>query len=816
MIGKTVLHYKVEAKLGQGGMGEVYRAQDTRLGREVALKFLPASYHYDLDRRSRFFQEARVLSSLQSPNIAAIYDIGEFEETSFIVMEFVKGDTVAARIQRGPLPITDSIDVAMQVTEALRETHQLGIIHRDLKSSNIMMTDRGVVKLVDFGLAKVTEQRHSDNDRTVPLGQETAVGVVAGTVSYMSPEQALGRQVDARSDLFSLGVVIYEMTTGRLPFEGSSATEIIDKILHEEIPALARFNYQVPARLEQLVRKAMERDAEFRYQTARDMYIDLHALRRELSGSGRIVPGSQPLQEHAATAVLSAGTAPSEPLNQVSANGNSIQNGVAVLTFTNITREPADEWIGSGIAETVTADLKNVHGISVIGRERIFEILKNRSGELTEADDKAAIEIGRRIGASWIVSGGYQRIGELIRITARAVSVDTGVLARSVKIDGKISEIFNLQDRIVYELSQGLNLKLGHSEMLEIERDETTSVEAYEDYSRGVMNLRMATRDSMDRAIYLFEKAIEHDPNYARAWGALGAAYNLKGGFLAMPELSEKAVELLRKSILLNPRIADAHQWLGSAYLSMRRLDDAVAAVQEAIKLEPDDAGAHAQLARIYWMGKGMVDEAIKELKQAIQLNTEGGYSYLQLSLLYIIKGDYKNAEDIALKAVELQEKHLSGAEGLNLVGSHSRLGSAYYMQGRYDEAISEFQKEIDSFAASDHALRDRSMIELYEKQGAAYLRKGNPEQAEAKFAVAIKLYGERLARGADDPFTRYYMACLYSLKGETDQAIKLLEKTISEIREINIIRAGSDPDFDNIRAEPGFQALMNSTRAAI
>ncbi|HKF58681.1 MAG TPA: protein kinase [Blastocatellia bacterium] len=812
MIGKTVLHYKVEARLGQGGMGEVYRAQDTRLGREVALKFLPASYHYDLDRRSRFFQEARVLSSLQSPNIAAIYDIGEFEDTSFIVMELVRGDTVASRLHRGPLSIADSVDVAMQVTEALRETHQLGIIHRDLKSSNIMMTDRGVVKLVDFGLAKVTQQRRHDDDPTVPLGQETAVGVVAGTVGYMSPEQALGRQLDARSDLFSLGVVIYEMVAGRLPFEGSSPTEIIDGILHGEIPALGRFNYQVPARLEQLVLKAMERDLDFRYQTARDMYIDLHALRRELSGIGRVVPGSQPLQEHAPTAVLSGPA--SEPLHNANGN-NNIRNGVAVLTFTNITREPADEWIGSGIAETVTADLKNIHGISVIGRERIFEILKNRSGELAEADDNAAIEIGRRIGAAWIISGGYQRIGEVIRITARAVSVDTGVLARSVKIDGKISEIFNLQDRIVYELSQGLNLKLGHSERLEIERDETNSVEAYEDFSRGVMNLRLATRDSMDRAIYLLEKAIEHDPNYARAWGALGAAYNLKGGFLAMPELSEKAIDLLRKSIVLNPRIADAHQWLGSAYLTMRRLDEAVSAVQEAIKLEPDNAGAHAQLARIYWMGKGMVEEGIDELKQAIQLNPEAGYSYLQLSLLYIIKRDYKSAEDIAQKAVDLQEKHLSGAEGLNLVGSHGRLGYAYYMQGRYDEAITEFQKEIDFFVTSDHALKERSLIELYEKLGAAQLRKGNVDQAEAKFGVAIKLYGERLARGADDPFTRYYMACLFSLKGDAGQAVKYLEKTIAEVREINILRAASDPDFDNIRSEPAFQALMGSRRAA-
>src|SRR5437867_5549206 len=248
MTGNTVLHYRIGERLGAGGMGEVYRAEDTKLGRHVALKFLPASYQYDPDRRERFFTEARAASALRSPYTAAIYDIGEHEGTSFIVMEFVQGETLLSKIGKGPIAIVTAIDIAMQVADALDEAHSIGIVHRDIKSANLMITERGLVKVLDFGLAKVTGPLAPgrDSDQTDKLGQETVTGVVLGSVSYMSPEQALGQQVDHRSDIFSLGVVAYEMVTAQLPFTGESTTSVIDRIIHHEPQALARFNYSVP------------------------------------------------------------------------------------------------------------------------------------------------------------------------------------------------------------------------------------------------------------------------------------------------------------------------------------------------------------------------------------------------------------------------------------------------------------------------------------------------------------------------------------------------------------------------------------------
>jgi serine/threonine protein kinase/Flp pilus assembly protein TadD len=792
-------------------MGEVFRAEDTRLGRNVALKFLPASYQYDPDRRERFFKEARTASALRSPYIAAIYDIGEFEGSNFIVMELVEGELLSRMLERGPLPIFDAIGIAMQVADALDEAHSLGIVHRDIKSSNLIITDRGLVKVLDFGLAKSSGNlqppgRDSDSDPTTKLGQETVVGLVLGTVAYMSPEQALGQAVDHRSDIFSLAVVTYEMLTGQLPFNGDSSTEAIDRIVHAEPPAIARFNYNVPSELEHIVRKALEKNPNYRYQSAREMYIDLRTLQRDLDVNNRTASVGQPTTEHQATVLLTE-----KQSSQSSELMPKLENAVAVMTFSNITGEPKDEWIGSGIAETVTSDLKKVRGLSVIGRERTFEVLKDLgTGQLSDFDESVAIDVGRRLAASWILGGGYQRIGEMIRITARVIDVNTGEVVRTVKIDGNINEIFTLQDKIVYELSQGLNLELATSEITDIEVAETQSVEAYESFSRGMINLRTGSRDSLDRAIHYFEKASELDPNYAGAWAALSAAYDLKGGFLSIPELSYKAVEFAQKAIKLNPRLSHAHQFLGGAYNTLGRYDEAIQEINEAVRLEPDNAGARGSLARAYWIGKGMVEEAIVELEHAVSINPQAGYSYLQLVFLHTLVGNYTRAEAAAKPAIELQEKFISGKEGLQVVGAHTRLGYCYYRQGRYDEAIQEYEKELEFLKASDHALKERSLTELEQKLGAAYLRKGDKDTAGQHFKRAIKRFEQRLGKGSDDPFTKYYIACLYALKGDADKAVKCLGESIAPLKAINTLRAKSDPDFESLRDDPRFKALIS------
>jgi serine/threonine protein kinase/tetratricopeptide (TPR) repeat protein len=819
MTGQTIHHYKIGERLGAGGMGEVYLAEDTRLGRQVALKILPASFQYDLDRRERFLKEARAASSLSSPNITAIFDIGEYDGSSYIVMEYVEGDVLSKKIERGPLPINEAIDALMQVSDALDEAHRLGIVHRDIKSANIIITERGLAKVLDFGLAKFDAKGAtgdslqtidlSDSHPTLMLGNETSAGLVLGTVAYMSPEQALGREVDQRSDIFSLGIVAYEMLTAQMPFLGNSVTEIIDSILHREPAAISRFNYNVPPELERIVRKALEKDAAFRYQSARDLFIDLHTLRRDLEGDNRTTALNSGSTELSRTSALLDTIRPTGEIEPPP----KLENAVAIMNFSNITKEPSDDWIGAGLAETVTADLKNVKGLQVIGRERVFGTLKNLNhGSLPDFDEEFAIDVGKRLGAKWIIGGGFQRIGEMIRITVRAVEVESGALIKTGKIDGKISQIFDLQDKIVYELTEGLNVQLDTSELTEIEHDETQSVEAYENFSRGMVNLRTGSRDTLDRAIYYFERAIEHDPNYARAWAALGAVHDLKGSFLSIPELSHKAIELEKKAIELSPKLSHAYQWLGGAYNSLGRFDEAIEAITEAVRLEPNNAGAHASLARAYWIGKGMIDKGIEELQHALTLNPDQGYAYLQLAFLYTIRGDYRRAKLAARQAIELQEKFISGKEGLQVVGAHSRLGYVFYKQGLYSEAINEYEKEREFLSSSDHALRERSLIELDQKTGAAYLRKGDPESAEKYFKRALKKFDERLVKGTDDPFTKYYIACLYALKGDADQAINMLSETFIQLRALNTVRAKTDPDFDGIRDDPRFHELIGAT----
>jgi non-specific serine/threonine protein kinase len=769
-------------------MGEVYRAEDLRLGRPVALKFLPPSLKADPDSRARLLNEARAASILRSPNIAVTYDIAESDGADFIVMEYVEGETLTARLALGPLPVREAVQAGIQVADALDEAHARGIIHRDIKSANLMRTERGLVKVLDFGLAKILP---SADGHDITQAQVTMAGMVLGTVSYMAPEQALGKAVDQRADLFSLGVVLFELVSGRMPFEGSTPTEIIDRILHQEAAPVSRYASGVPAALDEVIARALEKSPAFRYQSARAIYTDLKAIAAELA----------PASASRRTSRITAAAA-SQP-------GTVVGCCVAVMTFANITRDPADDWIGTGIAETVSSDLKNVHNLTVIGRARVYDALRNLSTD-AHLNDSLAIDIGRRLGAAWVVVGGYQRMGATIRITANFVEVATGAVQRTVKVDGRIDDIFELQDKIVYELTQGLNVALQGSEVAEIEKQETRSVEAYESYARGMMNLRQATRESMDRAIAAFEDATRHDPDYAIAWAALGGAYGLKGTFMSMPDMVHKAIELERRALAIDPELADAHMWLGSSLLNLGRVDEAIAEIREAIRLEPDNGQAHQALARALWIGRGDFAAAIPEFERSIELNPEAGYSYLQVSLLLAWEGQYARAEEFSRRAVDLQEQYISGNAGLQIVGGHSRLGYVYYLQGRYADALKEYERELAFMNSSDHALRERTNIELGVRVGAAYHRQGQTEDAARHFDRAIKAFDARVAGGADDPATRYYIATLHALRGDTDRALDSLARVAALQPALTRARAARDADLERLRDDPRFQEIIH------
>jgi tetratricopeptide (TPR) repeat protein len=398
------------------------------------------------------------------------------------------------------------------------------------------------------------------------------------------------------------------------------------------------------------------------------------------------------------------------------------------------------------------------------------------------------------------VSGAYQRIGERIRITAQLVEVLNGRLLRTVKIDGQVSDIFELQDRIVFDLSRSLNVKLGKAEADAIERDETTSVEAFEAYSRGVLNLRSAGRDAIDRAIALFERAVQLDPRYAAAWAALGGAFTLKGGFLGMPQLQDKAIEPLRRALELKPTLASAHVWLGGALASRGKLEEGIASLRRAVEIEPDNADAHQALARAYWLGKGMVPEGIAELRTALAFNPEAGYTHLQLSMLEALSGNLDAAETSARHAIELQERAMSGTEGLLIVGAHARLGYVHYLRGDYDAAYAEFRRELEYVSTSDHALRERTLIELHQKLSAVHHARGEAAEAQRFGDLAIQAHARRVAAGADDAATRYYIAAVYARRGDVEHAQEHLALPLGRLPQFTRWRLQRDIDFDAIR----------------
>jgi tetratricopeptide (TPR) repeat protein len=326
-----------------------------------------------------------------------------------------------------------------------------------------------------------------------------------------------------------------------------------------------------------------------------------------------------------------------------------------------------------------------------------------------------------------------------------------------------------------------------------------------------MMNLRQATRDSMDRAIVAFEDATEHDPEYAIAWAALGNAYALKGAFLSLTEMIHKAIDIERRALSIDPELADAHMWLGMALVNLGRVDEGIASIREAIRLEPDNGQAHQALARALWVGQGDFAAALPEFERAIKLNPEAGYSYLQLALLLAWEGQYARAEEISRRAIDLQEQYISGNAGLQIVGAHSRLGYIFYLQGRYDEALKEYEREMAFINSSDHALRERTNIELNVKLGAVYLRQGRAEDAERHFERARRAFDARVARGSDDPATRYYIATMYALRGDADRAFDSFARVAQLQPALTSARMSRDLDLSDLRSDPRFEPLVRT-----
>ncbi|MBI4470247.1 MAG: protein kinase, partial [Acidobacteria bacterium] len=614
-IGRDIGPYRILSRLGSGGMGEVYLARDNRLGRQVALKLLPDYFTTDGSRVKRFQQEARAASAISHPNIATLYDIGDVDSVSYIAMEYVQGETLAAKMQAGSLDSTQVIDIGIQVAGALKEAHRKGIIHRDIKSGNIMLTPDGHVKVVDFGLARVTRTEEAALDGDGVLPATTEPGLVMGTVAYMSPEQALGRATDQRTDLFSLGIVMYEMTTGRLPFSGASGSETIDKIVHAQPEAIARFNYSVPVQLEQIIRKCLEKEPERRYQSARDLLVDLKNLKRDQkTGTAverRISRRRVVLAGLTIVTLALAGGA----LYSFKGRGEVIDS-IAVLPFANTSGDPNLDYLGDGISESITNSLSVFPKLKVIARVS----LSNYRGR--ESDPQA---LGRELGVRALLTGQVLNRGENISIVVELVDTRDNRRIWGERYNRSIRDIFAVQEDISQEISERLRLRLTGSEKQRLTKRYTDNTEAYQYYLKGRFYFNNTTvKDRYWKSIENYNKAIQIDPNYALAYSGLADSYELlttdsnTNDRVPATESMPKERTAALKALELDDTLAEAHASLGMIKVIYDwDFPGAEKEFERAIELNPGypyARGLYGYYLVIVW---GRVDDGIAELNRA-------------------------------------------------------------------------------------------------------------------------------------------------------------------------------------------------------
>jgi eukaryotic-like serine/threonine-protein kinase len=761
VIAETISHYRIIKELGAGGMGEVYLAEDTRLGRQVALKFLPASFQYDPERRTRFLSEARATSALRSPHIAAIFDIGEHDGTMFLVMEYVEGELLSAKLKRGPLPIREAIDIATQIADALAEAHALGIVHCDVKSSNLIVNERGFAKMLDFGLAKADDSKLDEAaDRTRQVGEQTAMGVVFGTLSYMSPEQALGQAFDHRSDVFSLGVVIYEMLSGRLPFVGDSSPEVIDKIIHSEPPPISRLNYAVPPELERIARKCLEKEPERRYQSMRELLTDLRNLQRDNDSGG-----------HTQMSIKRK----TEALGRT--RSRKAIDSLAVLPMENLSPEQETEYLSDGITESIINNLSQIPKLRVMARSTVFRYKGRRVPDPQE--------IGHELGVRAVLAGRVLQRGDSLVIKVELVDTDDGSHLWGASYNKRMSDIFSIEEEISHEISDALKLKLTNAQKKGLARRSTENAEAYQLYLKGRYHWNKRTEGGIKKSIEYFEQAIALDRNYALAYAGLADAYNLMASYsakpLATPYLRAKATAL--KALSLDDSLAEAHAALAAVKL-WREFDFQAGerGFRRAIELNPGYSTAHLWLS-LYLAAVEKIDEALSEIRFAQELDPLSRVINLNLARVFYFARQFDESIDQCRKTIEMYPEYLI---------PHRRLGIAYAEKGMFEEAEVEFKKAL-ALAEND--------TETMSAMGYAYASEGRIEDARD----VLKRINE-IAK--TDYVSPYSMARIHVGLGETDAAFEFLEKTYQERHGI-LTYVKVEAAFDRIRSDSRFTDLL-------
>lgn len=831
-------HYRILKRLGKGGMGEVFLAEDTKQhGRKVALKVLPPQLTQDEGRVRRFKQEARAILALNHPNILTIFEIGEMEATHYIATEFIQGETLRHCLWRNPIKVDEALGIAIQVAMALEAAHAAGIVHRDVKPENIMLRpDRFVrdrfVKVLDFGLAKLTERESpaSDPEAVTMAITHTSPGAVVGTTGYMSPEQAQGETIDARTDIFSLGVVLYEMVAGRAPFTGPTDSHVRVSIIDQDPPPLTHESAEAPRQLERIVSKALAKDRGKRYQTITDLKIDLEQLREELTLSGsqlsedtQLTPAARLTKQiglaHSAAGVRSTDTVSIDAASTAPGSASFVPainrhrtaavvaagvilalvaagiyfrysrptiNSVAILPFVNDSNDPNAEYLSDGITESIINSLSRLPGLKVMSRNAVFRFKgKNPDPQ----------EVGRNLKVGAVLMGRLVKMGDRLIIKTELIDVSDGTQLWGAEYNNSLADIFSVQDEISKTISEKLRFRLTGADQENLGKRYTQDAEAYELYLKGRYFWNKRGEAGLRNGIKYFQAAEEKDPNYALAYSGLADSYALLCDIGVVAPVTEmpQAKAAAQKAVNIDPTLAEGYTSRGFVKLAFDwDWLGAEADFKRALELNPKYPTAHQWYAS-YLVQMGKFDRAKQEIEQAQQLDPLSPIISSNVGFYSYFEHRYDDAIEQYKRTLEIDP---------DFWVAHHYLGLAYAKKGMHDQAISELRNSLHS--PGEGPLKEGAVEndpELAASLGFAYAAAGRHAEAQAILERLKALSGRRYISGL-------YLAIIYAGLKDEDHAIEYLNKAY-ESRHPGLVLIRVDPIFDDLRTDERFKQLV-------